>query len=135
MQLNPVSGFVARSPDRCWRAFTDATLLPAWVPDVRKVRVVRRYPDGLAHEVLFELGASRTYSLVYSYDQETRTVRWEPGAGKRDAVRGFARIDTWDGGTRMTYATGAQHEDARSMIAAFARWIEAARPTYIALRA
>ena len=133
-------GFIARSPDRCWRSFTDPSVLPAWVPGLRRARTVSSFPDGYAREVLFEFRASLTYSLVYEYEHETRTVRWEPRVGGRDAVRGFAQIEPWDGGSRMTYGIAAVERtrpdlDPRALISAFASWIETVRPAYVSLSA
>ena len=125
-------GYLAQSPDTCWRSFTDPQLLGAWVPGLRRTRVVVTGGDGLASEILFEFAASLTYTLVYSYDPTAREVRWEPRAGKRDAVRGFARFDAFDSGTRMTY--GLEQGDGRSeveralgepanLVEAFTRWL------------
>lgn len=96
--------FIPRTPEVCWRVFTDAAALTAWVPGLRRAHVIANAGIGLAKEILFEFAASRTYTLVYTYDVETREVRWEPQLGKRDAVRGFARFDSFDGGTRLTYS-------------------------------
>ena len=61
-----------------------------------------------------------------------RGLRWEPRAGKRDAVRGFARFDVEGTGTRFTYSLEpglARTEPALSvgdpaaMVAAFTRWM------------
>ncbi len=89
-------------------------------------------PDQRPAEILFELGESLTYSLVYTYDAAAREVTWVPGAGKRDAVAGFARFVAEDGGTRITY--GVKQGDGRSPAAkelggvtaladAFVRWM------------
>lgn len=94
---------IAASPDACWRALTDATLLTAWLPGLRRAEVIARTPDGLAAEVQFEFAASRTYTLLYMYDHAAREMRWEPRVGKRDAVRGFARVEADGRDTRLTY--------------------------------
>lgn len=131
--LRSVETYIARSPDACWHALIDASLLAAWVPGLRRARVVELDTNGLAHEVLFEFSTSLTYSLVYSYDAATRELRWEPRIGKRDAVRGFARFDACDGGTKMVYALeqGAGRNaadlalgDPGMVSIAFARWVE-----------
>jgi len=96
--------FISRSPEVCWRVFTDAATLTAWVPGLRRANVIANAGLGLAKEILFEFAASRTYTLAYTYDVETREVRWEPQLGKRDAVRGYAKFEPFDDGTRMTYA-------------------------------
>ena len=119
------------STDACWRAFTDAKLLLAWVPGLRRATVISG-GAGLPHEILFEFAESRTYTLVYSYDVEHREVRWEPQLGKRDAVSGHARFEAVDGGTRFEYAL--EQGDGRSeaeralgsldvLVASFASWM------------
>lgn len=131
--LRCVETYIARSPDACWHALIDASLLAAWVPGLRRARVVELDAGGLAREVLFEFSASLTYSLVYSYDAVVRELRWEPRIGKRDAVRGFARFDACDGGTKMVYAleqgSGRNAADValgdpELLVVAFARWVE-----------
>jgi hypothetical protein len=133
---------IARSPATCWQAFTDVSLLVAWVPGLRRAEVVARWPDGMAREASFEL-SSMTYSLVYDYDLGALEVTWIPRTGARDAVRGYARFDACDGGTLMTYALelGAARkppdtalEDAAVLVAAFKRFVEAGRPSSVSLR-
>ena len=127
--------FVPRSPTDCWRHFTDAATLIGWVPGLRRARVVTTGADGLPLEVAFEFAASRTYSLVYRYDVAGRAVSWEPRVGLRDAVRGGARFDAEDGGTRVTYTTedaGRSEaeralDDPERLLAAFAAWMRGAR--------
>lgn len=116
----------------CWRAFTDANTFAAWIPGLRRARVIQSGSDGLPVEILFEFGASRTYSLVYTYDVAKREVRWEPRANKRDAVAGFARFDAFDDGTRVTYGlanqTGnTQLTELHDLLAAFGTWMSAAK--------
>lgn len=130
--MHSVRAVVPRDPDRCWRAFIDATTLAAWVPGLRRARVILLGDDGLPAEILFEFGASLTYTLVYTYDVTNREVRWQPRAGKRDAVAGFARFERVDEGTSVTY--GLEQGDGRSpaeralgeqsaLVDAFARWV------------
>lgn len=130
--LVSVTCSIPRSPDACWRVLIDVEQLEAWVPGLRRARVVSTGTDGLPAEVVFEYSTSLTYSLVYTYDVASRVVRWEPRTGKRDGVRGFARIEAADGGTLLTYAleqgggrTAADLElgDTETLIAAFARWM------------
>ena len=92
---------IARAPDACWRAFTDATLFAEWMPDLHRADVISTNESGLPHEVHFEFSASLSYSLVYDYDLEAREVRWEPHVGKLDAVRGSARIEPHGDGARI----------------------------------
>jgi uncharacterized protein YndB with AHSA1/START domain len=123
---------VPRSPAACWKQFTDASLLMAWVPGLRRARVIATHPDGLALEVAFEFATSRTYSLVYTYDLATLTVTWSPRMGQRDAVSGAARFAAEAGGTRVTYTVEAADgrsdaerdaDDPDAVLAAFARWM------------
>ncbi len=122
---------VPREPDACWRAFIDVNTFGAWIPGLRRAQVIQKNADGLASEILFEFGASRTYSLVYTYDVAKREVRWEPRANKRDAVAGFARFDAFDSGTRVTYGL-ANHTgvtelgELDNLLAAFGAWMSAA---------
>ena len=136
--LRCVETYIACAPDVCWRALIDASLLAAWVPGLRRARVIELDDSGRAHEVLFEFSTSLTYSLVYSYDVATRELRWEPRMGKRDAVRGYARLVACDTGTRMTYALeqGAGRSvsdqalgDPEALLVAFTRWLES-RPAF-----
>ncbi|MDX2092253.1 MAG: SRPBCC family protein [Kofleriaceae bacterium] len=132
--MHTVRAVVPRDPDRCWRAFVDATSLAAWVPGLRRARVILVSDVGLPEEILFEFGESLTYSLVYTYDAANREVRWQPRAGKRDAVAGFAKFEADEGGTSITYSL--EHGDGRSdaqralgdqalLLDAFSRWLQA----------
>ncbi|MFN0249589.1 MAG: SRPBCC family protein [Kofleriaceae bacterium] len=123
---------VAREPEVCWRAFIDANTFAAWIPGLRRAQVIQTNAEGFATEILFEFGASRTYSLVYAYDVAKREVRWEPRANKRDAVAGFARFDALDNGTRVTYglqnqAGTMQVGELDELLAAFSVWISSRR--------
>jgi len=131
--VQTVRAVVARDPEACWRAFTDASTLAAWVPGLRRARVVQVGADGLPSEILFEFGTSLTYSLVYAYDAAAREVSWEPRAGKRDAVAGFVRFEPADTGTAVTYGlehgagrTAAEQAigDASTLVAAFVGWMD-----------
>ena len=131
--MQSVRAVVPRDPDRCWRAFIDAASLAAWVPGLRRARVILVGDDGLPAEILFEFGESLTYTLVYTYDVANREVRWVPRAGKRDAVAGFARFEAVDGGTSITYALeqgdGRSDEqkalgDQAALLDAFGGWLQ-----------
>jgi len=122
--VRTASVFIPRSPDACWRQFTDASLLPGWVPGMRRARVIAAGPDGLAREVSFEFAASLTYSLVYTYDVDAREVRWEPRVGRRDAVRGVARFNLEDDGTRVVCSLDERTDgELDALLAAFRRWM------------
>ena len=134
--MSTAVAFVPRSPLTCWRVFTDADMFPAWVPGLRKARVITTDDRGRPREILFEFATSRTYSLVYTYDDDQREVRWEPHAGGRDAVRGSARFESAEDGTRMTYELepgSAANErvviDADALVDAFVQWMHAQRPS------
>jgi len=133
--MRVVSASIRRSPEACWRVLVDPELLPHWVPGLRRATVVARGADGLPAEIHFEFSASLTYSLVYRYDLVAREVRFEPRLGKRDGVRGFARIEaTEQGGAELHY--GLEVGDGRSpadralgdveaTVSAFAAWMHA----------
>jgi hypothetical protein len=121
-----------QSVDACWRGFTDARVLLAWVPGLRRATVISTGAMGLPREILFEFAESRTYTLLYDYDLAAREVRWQPQLGKRDAVSGHVRFEAVDGGTRMEYAleqgdgrTEAERAlgDLDSLVSAFATWM------------
>jgi hypothetical protein len=103
--MQSVEVVVARDPRACWQAFTDPATLPAWVPGLRRARVIANDSTGLPAEILFELASSLTYSLVYTYDVARLEVAWQPRSGKRDAVAGSARFEAAEGGgTKIVYA-------------------------------
>ena len=91
--------------------------------------MIRQNDGGLPAEILFEFGPSRTYSLVYTYDLAAREVRWEARAGKRDAVSGFARFETADEGTNVTYGLEQTTpvDDVQAVLTAFVSWVKDAR--------
>jgi polyketide cyclase/dehydrase/lipid transport protein len=131
-----VTATIAASPERCWRTFTDPSLLKAWVPGLKRARVVRRDDDGRPLEIAFEFGETLTYSLVYTYEPDARSVRWSPRAGKRDAVEGSVRFDADGDGCLMTYeletsaATLPRErsvEDAERTVAAFVAFLARSR--------
>jgi hypothetical protein len=106
-----VTAFVPRDPPTCWRAFTDARRLTSWVPGLTRAAILNT-TRGLAAEVHFEFATAHAYTLVYGYDTAAHEVRWEPKLGAADGVSGFARFESVDGGTRITY--GLERGEARS---------------------
>ncbi len=101
--MQTVTVFIARDPAQCWRMFTDATLLLAWVPGLKRAQTIAK-SRGLAEEVHFEFADSLAYTLVYSYDVDNREVTWQPKLGRRDGVAGFARFEpAAEGGTSLIY--------------------------------
>ncbi|MBA3539108.1 MAG: SRPBCC family protein [Deltaproteobacteria bacterium] len=127
-----VSAAVARPIDRCWRAFTDAATMTAWVPGLRTADVIEARPDGLPLEVRFGFATTLRYALRYTYDLPAHVVRWEPKESALGAVRGFARFEALTGGTRFTYAlehdTGRKaaeraFDNPNTLVEAFSRWM------------
>jgi hypothetical protein len=127
--MRTATAVLSQPIDACWRAFTDARLMLAWVPGLRRATVISTGAMNLPHEVLFELADSRSYTLIYDYNFAEREVRWSPQLGKRDAVSGHARFAALEGGTQMEYAL--EQGDGRSesegnldaLVAAFAAWM------------
>ena len=112
----------------------DPKLLTHWVPGLRRAVVISLGPFNLPAEIHFEFSTSLTYTLVYTYDVGKREMRFEPRLGKRDGVRGFARLEPFDEGTRIEY--GLEVGDGRSLVdrelgdveavvAAFVKWMQA----------
>lgn len=129
-----VTASIRRSPDACWRVLVDPVLMPAWVPGLRRATVVAVGADGLPAEIHFEFSTSLTYSLVYRYDVAAREVRFEPRLGKRDGVRGVARIEPTEDGATLHYGlelgdgrspADRALGDAEATAAAFAAWMQA----------
>ena len=133
-----VSEVVARPLDACWRAFTEYSAMPRWVPGLQTAELVEFDVAGLPYEVRFAYAGGLTYSLHYTYAPEEHVVRWEPADNdeERGGVRGFARFEPVDGGTRFTYAL--EHDQGRKaaeraldnpqiLVEAFARWMHEER--------
>lgn len=108
--------------------------MPQWVPGLRTAEIVDAH-DGLPAEIHFDYAGNLSYSLRYDYDADNHTVRWEPRAGA-GGVRGFARFEPDDDGTRFTYAlehdTGRKAaeralDDPQMLVDAFARWMHEER--------
>jgi hypothetical protein len=136
VDVHTASAFVKRSPHACWRVLVDPVLLPHWVPGLRRATVVATGADGLPDEIHFEFSTSLTYSLVYTYDVAAREVRFETRIGKRDGVRGFARVAASEDGSEIRYGldVGEGRSEAdralggvEAVLAAFVRWMDAER--------
>ena len=131
--MQTVTVTVSRDPATCWKRFTDASLLLAWVPGLRRAQVIAT-SKGLPEEIHFEFSDSLAYTLVYTYDVDAREVRWEPKLGKRDGVAGFAKFAVTDDGTEVTYGleqgSGRSERDRalgdiKKIVDAFAAWMVA----------
>ncbi len=134
--MRSVTAFIPRPVATCYRVFTDPSSLLAWVPGLRRARVVTLTDAGLPREIQFEFSTSLMYSLVYTYDPAAAEVTWEPRANSRDGVSGFARFEAFDEGTRMTYglepAAGRSASDVAlgdpdALVAAFVAWLRTQR--------
>jgi hypothetical protein len=143
--VHVVEASIHRSPGRCFERFTDARLLPTWLPGLKRAKIVRKDAAGLALEVLYEFSETLTYSLIYRYDAGARRVAWIPGAGKKEAVSGWAQFDAPDSDDDendddgpeclMRYAIEAPpgsrrgerpvDDMAQEIVKAFVRWVEA----------
>ena len=129
--MQTVTAVVPRDAESCWRAFIDASSLTAWVPGLRQAQILSK-ARGLPAEIHFEFASALAYTLIYTYDRDKREVNWQPKLGAAHGVTGFARFETVDGGTCVTY--GLEHGDARGpeerelgdqqrLVDAFAAWI------------
>ena len=125
--LLPLERRIAAPAERCFRAFCDLKQLRHWVPGVRRVKVVREREDGLPLEAIVDHGSTLSYSMMYAYDLAARRVEWEPGVGRRDAVRGWAEFVDEGGACLMRYAVAGNRDaaEAETVVEAFARWVEA----------
>lgn len=130
--MRTVSAVVQRSPEACWSLLVDPSRFTHWVPGLRRAVVIASGPFNLPAEIHFEFSASLTYTLVYSYDLEAREVRFEPRLGRRDGVRGFARIEPVDGGARVEYGlefgegrsvSDRELGDVDALVASFVSWM------------
>ncbi len=102
--MRVVTGIASRSPEACWRVLVDAARFTSWVPGLRRARVIATDAEGLPSEIDFEFSTSLTYSLIYTYDVAALEVRWQPRLGGRDGVRGSAKLEPFEDGTRITYS-------------------------------
>jgi hypothetical protein len=131
---------IPRHPQACWLAFTAIETLCAWVPGLRAARLIARAPNAMPAEIEFEFAESRRYTLSYSYEgtETAKIVRWYPRSNHSEAVRGWARFEPCEGGTRVEYELfhgPARNDleryldDPEDVLAAFARWMTESRPT------
>jgi uncharacterized protein YndB with AHSA1/START domain len=130
--MRTMTAFIRRSPEACWSVLTDPSTFTGWVPGLRRTRVIAIDEAKRPREVQFEFAASRTYTLVYSYAADKHEMHWEPRLGKRDAVFGFARVESSENGTNLTYGLkpgGARSaaeialDDLGAVVTAFVHWM------------
>ena len=128
-----VEGLVSRPLEACWHGFVDASRLAQWVPVLRSARLVEMR-DGMPREIAFELLTGTSYSLLYTYDLATRTIRWEPKPDTIGGISGEARFEESDRGTLVMLAIHRHPgrsfaerslDDAHELVAAFVRWMDA----------
>lgn len=91
-------------PDLCYRQFCDPKVTKLWLPDLKRLKVVREDAKGRPAEIQYSLGESLTYALVYKYADTQRTVRWVPSAGVMDGVSGYATFEKDGDGCAFTYS-------------------------------
>lgn len=124
---------------RAWDLLADVMQTPAWVPGLAEARVIEG--DAARPQVVQFVSMPSTgsleYSLRYSYDDATRTLRWTPVGADARGVEGEARIEaldgdrcrlryqlrTWAGRTVPRWAQAALAGDtAQRTVDAFQRW-------------
>lgn len=116
--------FLPCSAQDAWLAFTDVAQQKRWVPDLRRVKVVRADARGRAIEAFYEFGDTLAYALVYAWDDEARKARWVPSSGVRDGVSGTVWFEPTPTGCAMHYhleaLKGRPEEHERETARAFA---------------
>lgn len=98
---------VKAPPERCFGVAVDFERYPSWAPDVKRVEVLERDPDGRGKRVRYQiaaLGLSITHVLEYDYADAPRQFTWR--LVEADILRGLDgvyRFDPDDDGTLVTY--------------------------------
>jgi hypothetical protein len=132
-----VNKIIPRAAERCYAMFCNARLLTAWVPGLKRAKVVLADAEGRPAEVIFAFGESRSYSLKYHYQPEQLRVDWTQGMGRRDGVAGWAIFRAVGQGCELTYtlelgegrlATDDLQGDPRAIVDAFGRFMESGPP-------
>lgn len=129
--MQTVTTYVPRDAETCWRVFTDVPKLTQWVPGLRHAEILVK-SRGMPAEVHFQFAHSLAYTLVYTYDRERHEIHFEPKLGRCEGVTGWVRFETFEAGTRLTYALehgdgrgAAEREigDVQRLVDAFATWL------------
>jgi uncharacterized protein YndB with AHSA1/START domain len=132
-----VNRVIARPAERCYAMFCNARLLTAWVPGLKRAKVVLADAEGRPAEVLFAYGESRSYSLVYRYQPDQLRIDWSQGIGRRDGVSGWALFRPLGKGCELTYTLeigeGRSAEDIalgdpKGIVESFAKFMESGPP-------
>jgi len=120
--------------------FCDVEQLPRWVPEVSRVEVLGRHPDGRVSNVRFTAhrvnDVEHSYALTYAYDPRGRRVMWTPAVGETAGLKGFAQFEVVDEGIcRVLYVLdlsgldeatkAASSELAEGTVEAFASYLGA----------
>lgn len=78
-----------------YEIFADTVEIPRWLPLIQQARVITRQPDGRASRVAFTRKLERGslgYTLEYSYEPTTYTVKWEAPSDSTMVLSGEARF-------------------------------------------
>ncbi len=99
---------VAASVRDCFAAITDFDTYPRWSSSVQQIRVLDRYPDGLARRVEFRISITiKTLRYVLEYQYEPPTgLTWRAVEGDIDAIEGAYEFEKLS--ARQTRATCRQ---------------------------
>jgi hypothetical protein len=133
---------VAANADHCYRLLCDVRRVPEWVSGVADVAIVERDAQGRASLVRFTSMPGRgslRYLLRYSYDDESRTLRWQTEVDEERGLAGAATVvglgpararlryelSTSAASTLPIWARDSLLEDQPGSVAeAFVRWVE-----------
>ena len=77
---------IARTPDACWRAFTDATLFSQWMPNLQRAEVISTNADRSAARG--PLRVPGVALLLAGLQLRSGSARSQLGAARRQARRG-----------------------------------------------
>lgn len=92
--------------DTIMDVIADFDSYPDWQPDFKSVEVLSTDADGWATEVRFVLDAmimTTTYTLAYSYTENSMSWYLVEGAQVRTVDGNYTLDDLGDGQTRVTY--------------------------------
>lgn len=90
-----VSTTLAVSAPSAFEVFSTAADVPRWLPLVQRARVLERDDADRARLVAFTRKLERGslgYTLAYTYDESTFTIRWTTPTGSNVVLAGEARF-------------------------------------------